>query len=1117
MAELELSELFFNELEQLAEEQSKLSDTETVRVLFNLLQQLLSKQTSEEHLHFSTLFSRVAYVCQKHKVPGVLQYETHLFRKAHQHLKKYDAADIKQLGFKVLLSLVGLIYEESVPMTMLSYTTYRSPLLDRKVKIKSFQPSVEVVLTEDVPTEDVFNAYTDEGEQVKVAYHISDRNENFDASIALLKTKFKLPITVNLIDVEIDQAGVYRPKAFVILPDYLMDVTAIASCFKNYGTEPNLYLLNKVKPFQSSIPLMIGNIANFFLDELVNEPDADFDKLFIRVFRLNPMAFALMDDSMIFEIRDKCKQHYDNLRKALMVDIKAQGIDPASMVLEPSFYSQKYGLQGRLDVLDLGEEDKNSIIELKSGKLYKPNSDGINPSHYVQTLLYDLLVRSVYGTRVKSMNYILYSALPDRALKYATPSNATQMDAIQVRNIMLSLEEELCAQRPEQDIDLGVMDRILNSKNLVKVSGFELNDLNNFEELSDSLDSLEKPYFLSWMGFIAREQKIAKLGDDNAYYSRGLSSLWRNTLAIKEESYSILQQLELIDPEGAAQDEAVIKLARTRHTNKLANFRKGDLVVIYPYRTEDTNVLREQMFKCTLVAIDADFVSIRLRAKQSNIAIFEEHKYWNAELDKLDTGFHNMYRSLYRFLAHRKNKKDLILGRRAPSAPDEVSVEKCDELTAKQQLVYEKLIVSKDYFLLWGPPGTGKTSVLLKNVVSHFMENTQESILLMAYTNRAVDEICSALESILGFTGESYIRIGSKYAADDRYVDKLLSNKMKGLSKRKELTDLIAGKRVFVGTLASLLGKTDLFKLKTFDRCIIDEASQILEPMMLGILPYFKHFTLIGDHKQLPAVVAQRKTFTKVGHPELLDIGLKDLRDSYFERLYQLAQKQGWKHAYSNLSEQGRCHEDLMAFCSEHFYDGFLDLLPKTRLQQSEVLSYEKTEGTQWASLCKERLIFINTSAELSGNAKMNTFEANTVASIVQDLKNLYHENGLAIQQDTFGVITPYRAQIACIKNTFDELEMEHDQISVDTVERYQGGARDVIIISLCTNDAFQLDSIISLNDEGIDRKLNVALTRARKQLIILGNQDILSKNDLYQKLIERAHIVREAPVDLAF
>jgi len=379
-----------------------------------------------------------------------------------------------------------------------------------------------------------------------------------------------------------------------------------------------------------------------------------------------------------------------------------------------------------------------------------------------------------------------------------------------------------------------------------------------------------------------------------------------------------------------------------------------------------------------------------------------------------------------------------------------------------------------------------------------------------------VDEICSALESIPGFGGDSYIRIGSKYAADPRYTDKMLRHKMKSISKRKDLTELIASKRIFVGTLSSLLGKTDLFKLKTFDRCIIDEASQILEPMMLGILPYFKHFTLIGDHKQLPAVVAQRKLFTKVEHAALLKLGLKDLRNSYFERMYQLAQEENWTHAFANLSEQGRCHQDLMSFCSEHFYDGFLDLLPKSLQIQTEDLNYPRTSNVQWKELCFERLVFINTPAEISGNAKMNTFEAKTVASILADLVQLYSQNDYPIAQDTFGVITPYRAQIACIRNTFEELGMSHEKISVDTVERYQGGARDIIIISLCTNDAFQLDSMISLNEEGIDRKLNVALTRARKQLIILGNQDILSKNELYKKLIAQACTVQEDPSKMA-
>ncbi len=83
--------------------------------------------------------------------------------------------------------------------------------------------------------------------------------------------------------------------------------------------------------------------------------------------------------------------------------------------------------------------------------------------------------------------------------------------------------------------------------------------------------------------------------------------------------------------------------------------------------------------------------------------------------------------------------------------------------------------------------------------------------------------------------------------------------------------------------------------------------------------------------------------------------------------------------------------------------------------------------------------------------------------------------------------------------------------ISIDTVERYQGGARDIIIMSTSMNYAFQMNALVSLSQEGIDRKLNVALTRAREQFILVGNPNILRQNKLYDSLIARAEIIEEA------
>ena len=89
------------------------------------------------------------------------------------------------------------------------------------------------------------------------------------------------------------------------------------------------------------------------------------------------------------------------------------------------------------------------------------------------------------------------------------------------------------------------------------------------------------------------------------------------------------------------------------------------------------------------------------------------------------------------------------------------------------------------------------------------------------------------------------------------------------------------------------------------------------------------------------------------------------------------------------------------------------------------------------------------------------------------------------------------------IRQTLSEENIPEDEITIDTVERYQGGARDIIIISLCTNSMSQLQGMISLSEEGVDRKLNVALTRARNHLVILGNPDLLKQDEVYGKLLD--------------
>ena len=209
-----------------------------------------------------------------------------------------------------------------------------------------------------------------------------------------------------------------------------------------------------------------------------------------------------------------------------------------------------------------------------------------------------------------------------------------------------------------------------------------------------------------------------------------------------------------------------------------------------------------------------------------------------------------------------------------------------------------------------------------------------------------------------------------------------------------------------------------------------------------------------------------------------------------------------WIHAYGILTAQGRMHEDLMAFPNKYFYEGRLKLIEGLeRLQSNDEWKDNKTKPNL---LIQKRITYIPTKVDEEFSWKTNTDEAKECIRIINSFIRLYKEQNKEWHNGSLGVITPYRAQIAMISQQIEE-EVDSsvkDLITVDTVERYQGGARDIIIISLCTNRMDQLERLVSMSYEGVDRKLNVALTRARERIFILGHEEILQSNQTYSELI---------------
>lgn len=569
-------------------------------------------------------------------------------------------------------------------------------------------------------------------------------------------------------------------------------------------------------------------------------------------------------------------------------------------------------------------------------------------------------------------------------------------------------------------------------------------------------------------------------------------------------------------------------LERT-HTDidTLPNFRQGDAIVLYERNVSEDNVTNKMVFKGNIEEISDCNIRIRLRAAQQNVRVLPMESRYAIEHDYMDTSFRCMYWGLSAFLSATKDRRDLLLNQRKPefdTALDGAISAAADDfvrITLKAQ-------AAKDYFLLVGPPGTGKTSRALRSMVEAFYREGKE-ILLLSYTNRAVDEICKMLTAI---TPEvDFIRIGSELSCDGVYRPHLIENVLESCSTRREVQERMARCRIFVGTVATLSAKTELFRLKTFDVALIDEATQILEPQLLGLLCMrgvtggnaIGKFVLIGDHKQLPAVVLQSSEQSEIQDEGLRGIGLHNLKDSLFERLYRNVIRQqavdGRQTSAFNsrfsafnsldmLCRQGRMNVEVAAFPNRAFYGGLLQ--PVGLEHQTGVLKLSpQLSADEFATLLTRRVAFLPSVPEPPmQSAKMNRSEAKIVAGLAAAVYRQYtFAEGRFSAASTLGVITPYRSQIALIKKEIEALGIPAlNEILVDTVERFQGSERDVIIYSFCVNRLSQLRFLANLTEENgirIDRKLNVALTRARKQMFIIGVRQLLEQNPIYAQLLK--------------
>ena len=981
----------------------------------------------------------------------------------------------------------------------------------------------------------------------------------------------------------------YQTEFLIFEPDYLIDTSALAECFRPYGNHFLNYTLSRLQHKEITPSILLGNTANFFIDELVNADEnypLEFTAALKKLFRTYAFELTvcrdLKDSQTETGFFENCRKHFNHIRHAINRFFPKAGIEKEKIVLEPSFISNALGLQGRLDIMLC---DYSAFIELKSGKATEDFRTGgqfihAAENHYVQMILYLAILEFNLDLQADNVrSYLLYSKYS--VLSKERHSRQKLQEALSLRNAIVAREYAL-QKANDPTVTYDLLNKInscnLNTKSLSGnlFTNYLAPVIDRFSIGFSCLKEHEKAYFLRIYTFIVKELWLSKAGEREYEGIKKASVLWNASFEDKLIAGEILYDLRIIENHAASESHTVTLEIPVYPDLYLPTFRPGDAIVLYERNAVSDTVNNRQVFRGAIERLERNLLIVRLRYRQKNPHVWNQDACYAVEHDYMDTNFAGMFRALTCFLEANQDRKDLLtapgsLSCRHPALdgfPDKshgiagqarndnrvqgIAGQARNDSEVQRIADHVRNDKQNDLFLLLGPPGSGKTSIALKQMVEIEIMNKQgiagharndsgvqgivgqarndsgvqgiagqarndngvqeiagqarndvphkTNVLLLAYTNRAVDEICKALTGIS--VSLPFIRIGSELNCNPEFRNYLLENYLNNCQKRSEVLEVIQRCRIFVGTVASVWNKPELFQLKHFDLAIIDEATQLLEPHLLGIFCVknetgenaVDRFVLIGDHKQLPAVVLQSKEESRVNDPLLNAAGITDLSASLFERFYRKYSVEGNTSALDMLSKQGRMHPVIAAFPSEQFYEGRLE---------SAGLPHQTEE---WPDHNRIRFYPVE-PLHREFSDKINRKEADTVTEICKELYVKHLEKGEGLNPQSIGIIAPFRNQIALIRKQLQETGIpELSEITVDTVERFQGSQRDVIIYSFCIKTEEQLKFLpnwLEENGNRIDRKLNVALTRARKQLHVIGNEKLLKKNPVYKKLIE--------------
>lgn len=588
-------------------------------------------------------------------------------------------------------------------------------------------------------------------------------------------------------------------------------------------------------------------------------------------------------------------------------------------------------------------------------------------------------------------------------------------------------------------------------------------------------------------------------------------------------------------------NQTAIEVFRTSDQDIEHNFEFGRPVMFF--RSEGSEELKYFSFTGTVSYVDGDRMVVTVPDSAPLLELQQSTNPIGVQLSFDETSYKLMFEALDRVMKAKNNRlaylRDLFYSHQKAGR---FSFEpmKFPWLNPTQERAVNEVLWAKDVAIVHGPPGTGKTTTLVEAINETLMRESQ--VLVCAQSNMAVDWISEKLvdrginvlrignptrvnDKMLGFTYERRFESHADYPqlwAIRKAIRELRKNRKKGSENYHQKMDRLKSRaaEIELRINAELFGEArviactlvgsahHLLEGMKFGTLFIDEAAQALEAACWIPMRRASRVILAGDHCQLPPTIKSIAA---------LRAGLgKTLMERIAENKPEVV---------TLLRIQYRMNDEIMRFSSDWFYGGKVESAPQIKYRsvldydhpitwidtsnEENQITIEGEDAPEDSASTSSSVSAANQNSDLNFKeqfvgesfGRINKAEAElTLLTLAEYFTKIGKQRVLEERIDV-GIISPYRAQVQYLKKLIKKYEFFKPYrrlISVNTVDGFQGQERDVILISLVrSNDEGQIGFLKDL------RRMNVAMTRARMKLIILGNKDTMTKHPFYKKLWE--------------